>query len=72
METKDTFSEQESLRIITEMIQTAKHSVVDKSFHYLMWGWLVLTASLLNYFLLIVVKTQYSWLPWPIPDSHLT
>lgn len=66
METKDNFSEQDSFRIINEMILTAKHAVADNSFHYLLWGWLVFIASMFNYLLLTVVKTNYNWLPWPV------
>jgi len=41
METKENFSEEDSFRIIKEMIITAKHTTADNSFHYLFWGWLV-------------------------------
>ncbi|MEI7663418.1 MAG: hypothetical protein WCK34_14515 [Bacteroidota bacterium] len=66
METNDKFSEHDSFRIINEMINTAKHGIADNSFPYLLWGWLVFLASISNYILLVVVKTDYNWLPWPI------
>ena len=66
METKDNFDGQDSLRIINEMIETAKNSVSDNSFHYLLWGWLVLIASGLDYFFTTSFHTQYHWLPWPV------
>lgn len=66
MEAKENFNSQESLKLINEMITTAKNSVSDKSFHYLLWGWLVLTASALDYYLLTIRHTPYHWLPWPI------
>ncbi|MCX6305768.1 MAG: hypothetical protein NT040_12465 [Bacteroidetes bacterium] len=66
METQENFNGQDSLKIINEMIGTAKHSIGDKSFHYLLWGWLVLIASVLDYYLLTIRQTQYHWLPWPI------
>jgi hypothetical protein len=48
------------------MINTAKSAIGDNSFHYLLWGWLVFIAAALNYFLLVFVKTEYQWLPWPV------
>jgi hypothetical protein len=66
METKENLSEHDSFIIINEMIATAKHAIADNSFHYLLWGWLVFAASALNFFLLVVVKTNYNWLPWPV------
>ena len=66
METKENLDGHDSLKIIDEMIATAKHSVSDKSFHYLLWGWLVLIASGLDYYLLTVQHLPNHWLPWPI------
>jgi hypothetical protein len=65
METKENFTGEESLKIINEMIETAKNSVSDKSFHYLLWGWLVLIASGVDYYLLTVIHTPYHWIAWP-------
>ena len=66
METKNNFDGHNSLKIINEMIATAKHSVSDNSFHYLLWGWLVLIASALDYYLLTIHHSPDHWLPWPI------
>lgn len=66
METKENFSGQDSLKIINEMIATAKTSVGDNSFHYLLWGWLVLIASGVDYYLLTVTHSPNHWLPWPV------
>lgn len=58
-------TEQESMKIIQEMIATSKNKIKDNSFFYLLWGWLVLIASLSNYFLLRI-NYEYAYLPWPI------
>ena len=42
-------TQQESLDLIQEMILTAKKSVRDNGFFYLLWGWLVIIASLSDY-----------------------
>jgi hypothetical protein len=63
METK--LTEQQSLKIIQEMIATSKNNLKDNSFFLLLWGWLVLVASLLH-FGLIQINYENPWLPWPI------
>lgn len=42
---------QESLRIIRETIDVAKKGVRENGFHFLLWGWLVVFASLGEYYL---------------------
>jgi hypothetical protein len=60
------FDEQLSLKIIAEAIENAKSNFKDNGFFYLLWGWLVLCASLLEYGLLQFTSTPYHWLGWPI------
>jgi len=43
-------SEQESLQIIRQMIQTAKKEQVDDGKGWIVWGWLLFLASLFTYF----------------------
>ncbi|MBA3705246.1 MAG: hypothetical protein H0W84_04925 [Bacteroidetes bacterium] len=67
METTDQpINEQDSLRIIHEMIASAKSGIKDNGFFYLLWGWLVLIASLTNYFLQFVIVFDKPWLSWAI------
>lgn len=66
METSEKpLSAPDSLRLIQEMIQSAKQDLSDNSFDLLLWGWLVLAAALSHYGLL---QTSYHkpWLAWPI------
>ncbi|MCD4695397.1 MAG: hypothetical protein K8S16_04070 [Bacteroidales bacterium] len=58
-------NEQQSLKIIQEMIATSKNNMKDNSFFYLLWGWLVLGASLIH-FGLMQIQWDYAWLPWPV------
>ncbi|UOQ73955.1 hypothetical protein [Hymenobacter cellulosilyticus] len=55
----------ESLHLIQQMIREAKQDLSDNSFDLLLWGWLVLAATLVHYGLL---QTGYNkpWLVWPI------
>jgi len=64
--TEKSLTEQESLLLISQMIQNAKRGVQENGVIFLIWGWLVLAASLLQYVLLYVVKSEYNYLPWPI------
>ena len=61
-----TFNEQDSLRVITEMIENSKSNLKDNSFFYLLWGWLVLIASITNFVLLKMGHYNIAWIPWPI------
>ena len=58
-------TEKESLQIIREMITTSKGNIRDNSFFYLLWGWLVLVASLSHY-TMIRMGVEQSYLVWPV------
>jgi len=61
----NTMTEQNSMKIIREMIATSKGNLKENSFFYLLWGWLVLVASLSHY-VLIRMNYEHAYLPWPI------
>jgi hypothetical protein len=58
------FSPRESLQIIQSMIDKAKGSVADKSFYFLLWGWLVFAAALIQFVLKVIVKTDLHPIAW--------
>lgn len=58
-------TEQDGLKIIREMIATSKGNLKENSFFYLLWGWLVLVASLTHYFLL-QIEYEHPYIPWPV------
>jgi hypothetical protein len=57
---------EQSLQLISEMITAAKTGIKDDGFFYLLWGWLVLVASLSQYALLFIWPSEYNGLPWAI------
>jgi len=63
METQ--FDEQQSLKIIENMIENSKVKFRDNSFFFILWGWLVLVASLLH-FIFERFDFAYYFIVWPI------
>ncbi|WP_051718592.1 hypothetical protein [Hymenobacter sp. IS2118] len=59
------FSAPDSLRLIQQMIQSAKQDLSDNSFNLLLWGWLVLAAALTHYGLL-ALNYDKPWVAWPL------
>lgn len=56
---------EESLRIISEMINKTKINIQQGSFHLLFWGWLILICSLADFLLFHyggITKHYYVWL----------
>jgi hypothetical protein len=56
---------EESLRIISEMINKTKINIQQGSFHLLFWGWVILVCSLSDYLLMTlggISKHYYVWL----------
>ena len=58
--------EQMSLKIIKEAIENVKSNIKDNAFFFLLWGWLVLLASLLQFGLMEFTSTHLFWVGWPV------
>ncbi|MEJ7683802.1 MAG: hypothetical protein WKG06_39270 [Segetibacter sp.] len=59
------FSPHESLKLITEMIETTKNSISDRSHYFLLWGWAVVIGCLTQYYLKAILnypQHYYAWL----------
>lgn len=61
-----TLTPQESLRVIRETIDIAKHSFRENGFHFLLWGWLVVIASAAHYYLAEIQRTPRPELAWGV------
>ncbi|HPF01776.1 MAG TPA: hypothetical protein PLV06_14820 [Bacteroidales bacterium] len=55
---------EESLKIITDMINKTKTSIRQSSFHLLFWGWLIFFCSLTEYLLLKFTDFVSPWFVW--------
>ncbi|MEQ8909886.1 MAG: hypothetical protein RIC95_11875 [Vicingaceae bacterium] len=57
---------EEQLKLIEEMIESTKVKISEGSIFYLIWGWLVILAAALNYYLLVFAQYENHWIVWPI------
>jgi hypothetical protein len=65
MENEEKFmTGEESLKIITEMINKTKVNIRQSSFHLLFWGWLILGCSLSEYILYRFTEFSNPWYVW--------
>ena len=55
---------EESLRIISEMINKTKVNIRQGSFHLLFWGWLIFVCSLTVYILFNFFHIANPWIIW--------
>lgn len=65
MNSEETFNPEQSLQVITSMINTAKNKLADDGFFFIFWGWLVLASALIHYFTLMF-GIEYGYWVWPI------
>jgi hypothetical protein len=63
METTSDYNEK--LNVIYDMIENSKTQIRENAFFYLLWGWLVLGASL-SHFIMMKLDIFYSFLAWPV------
>ena len=61
---QENFSPQQSIDLIQSMILKTKNTVADSSVFFLLWGWVVFIACLLQYFLKNIVHYQYHYYAW--------
>ncbi|MFT6166009.1 MAG: hypothetical protein ACJAV5_001020 [Vicingaceae bacterium] len=57
---------EKQIQYIEEMIATTKGNLSGGSIHFLLWGWLVFAAALVNYTLLNYTNFASPWLAWPV------
>jgi hypothetical protein len=64
-------SPQESLQLITSMIESTKESISDKSHFFLLWGWATMVGCLLQYYLFAIVHYRHHYLAWLVTPVAL-
>jgi hypothetical protein len=65
---------EESLRIITDMINRTKVNIQQGSFNLLFWGWLILVCSLADYFVMNFTGYNHHYYVWflTIPGAFVS
>ncbi|CAN5302212.1 hypothetical protein BH09BAC5_BH09BAC5_04090 [soil metagenome] len=66
MENEKQLTESESLALISSMIKKTQGSLQDNGFYFLLWGWLVFVASVVQYVLLKLEMQEISGYTWAI------
>ena len=61
---ESTFNPDESLRVITSMIDKARHDMSDKSQYFLIWGWGAFLACVTQFILKVVFLYPYHYQVW--------
>jgi len=65
MEDKE-LSPQESLDLIQQMIGKARKRYTDNSYFFLLWGWIVMFASLFHYITAAYTSFEYPYAGWSL------
>jgi hypothetical protein len=60
------FTPEQSLRLITSMIETTKNSINDNSIYFLLWGWGILVACAVQYYMKAILNNPNNGLAWLI------
>jgi len=60
------FNHEAGLKVIYEMIESAKSKIGKNYFYYLFWGYLVVATCLLEYLLITVARYPYHYLAWTV------
>src|SRR3954453_7121785 len=63
---EENLSPKDSLLVIQSMIDKTRDELSDNSIYFLLWGWIVFIGCLLQYFLMVVIKTQHHYYAWLI------
>jgi hypothetical protein len=63
---EEKLSPERSLQLIQQMIDKAKNTVADRSFYFLLWGWLVFIASLAQFILKVGFNSPYHYTVWSL------
>jgi hypothetical protein len=66
MATETTLNPSESLKLISDVIIKTKEQYRQNSFYFLLWGWLIASASFCFFVLQYYLHFRYFFLPFPV------
>lgn len=64
MKTESSFNEQQGLEVIRDMINSSRQNFSKNAVHFLIWGWSIVIAALIQYIVLLMesdFNTSYTW-----------
>jgi hypothetical protein len=64
MEQEEKFSPEESLLLIRSMIDKTKSNAAADSFYFLTWGWLTFIICIVQYVMLVFLKSPHHYYAW--------
>lgn len=59
-------TEKESIEIIMNMIDRTKENLKEQSGFYLIWGWSIFSAAIVEYVLLVFYQYSHHYFVWPV------
>jgi len=66
MENEQALSHKESLALISDVIAKTKEDIRQHSFTFILWGWLLVGASVACYLIQHYTTSPYFFLPYPV------
>lgn len=66
MKHQESLTSEQRIEIIEQMINTAKGKFTNNSFHFLLWGWVVVIANLSHFYLMSYSEYPHPELIWII------
>lgn len=66
MKTTEKLNPSDSLEIISTAIHQTQENIKEQAPYFILWGWIILIASLCHYFLMTIINFKYAFLPWTI------
>lgn len=66
MKSEEKLTNEESLAIISKMINTAKGNIKGSSFHFLLWGWVIAIGNLGHFYLIKHTSYEQPYMIWLI------
>lgn len=64
MSMESNLTNKESLKIITDMITLAKGNAKQSFFHIILWGWVIIIISLVQFYMIKYASIEHSELIW--------
>ncbi len=64
--TMDIKSTEAQLQLISEMLERTRKNIAGSSIFFLVWGWLVLASTLIQWGLYTLVEVPWHWAVWPV------